>query len=99
MWMELLALKFFSNKYITNNVEGINETRWAKCTHYFCLYLRMSIINFKTFMPFIILFKVPTPLSKKSWGPLIHREKREDKGSRDQKVTSVIAFSSFFSKK
>lgn len=73
--MGLLALKFFSNNYITNNAEGINETRWAKCTHYFCLYLTMSIINFKTFMPFIVSFKVPTPLSKKSW-VLLSMERR-----------------------
>ena len=73
--MGLLALKCFSNNYITNNAEGINETRWAKCTHYFCLYLTMSIINFKTFMPFIVSFKVPTPLSKKSWG-LLSMERR-----------------------
>ena len=73
--MGLLAIKFFSNKYITNNVERINEMRWAKCAHYFCLYLRMSVINFKIFMPFMVSFKVPTPLSKKSWG-LLSMERR-----------------------
>lgn len=79
LWLKLVALRFFSNKYITDNVEGINETRLAKRTHYLCIYLTMSLLNFKTLRAFIILFKVPIPLSKMSWGILSMERSRSTK--------------------
>ena len=79
LWRTLLVLKFFSNKCITNNVEGINEMQLAKSTCYFYIYLRMFLIKFKTFGAFIILFKVPTPVSRKSWGFLYMERSRKTK--------------------
>lgn len=40
----------------------MHETRLAKYSLCFYIYLRMSIIKVKTFMAFIVLFKVPTCL-------------------------------------
>lgn len=67
-------------------MEGISETRLAKCMLYFGICLRMSIIKVKTFRAFIDFFKVPTPL-KVLW-LLIPGDSQENEGLRVEDVTS-----------